>query len=82
MDKLREVGPVAWLGLVLVVGLGVLTWHGWSQQTHPDESWLDADQPPLQVEAVPAGISQARARQVLYHAPTLRAWEHTWVGDA
>jgi hypothetical protein len=48
MPQIREV-PM-WLlgGVVVLAGLGFLTWHGYARDPD-DEAWLDPGQPPAQV---------------------------------
>lgn len=48
--KLKAVPPLAWLGLVLVAGLGVLAWHRYALDDQ-DTDWTGAKETPAPLMA-------------------------------
>jgi hypothetical protein len=61
------------------LGLALLIWHEWQASKHPDESWLDPEQPAAQYDAPPDQVP-LRIRQRRYPA-CLADWSGSKVGD-
>jgi hypothetical protein len=77
VDRLRELPPWFWALAVAVVALAGLAYNRFVID-NPQGSYLDADQPPLNVDATPVRVPRARVRT---YPATLRAWPDSMVGD-
>lgn len=78
-DRAAGCPPGLWLAVLGIGAAAVLMWHEWANTKHPDEAWLDPEQPALMLDA-PTGASPLRARQRTYPA-TLSGWSCSKVGD-
>lgn len=77
-DRATSCPPGLWLALLGIGAVGVLIWHEWANTSHPDDSWLDPEQPALQI--TPPMDKPLRAKQRQYPA-TLADWPCSKVGD-
>lgn len=78
MERLAQLPPWFWFVAAAVAAGAILAWHHFMISTPPEASYLDADQPPLVVDAVPLTVPRARVRT---YPATLRAWPESMVGD-
>lgn len=78
--RARAVGvpPMAWVALAGVAGVAVLIWHEWANTRHPDEGWLDPEQPAAQLDATPQSADRPRKRP---YPASLAGWSCSKVGD-
>jgi hypothetical protein len=76
----REIPAVAWFGAAVVVGLAALVWHDWQAGAGDEESWLDPEQPALQLDSPSAHLPSIRPRSHCYPA-SLSGWPGTRIGD-
>jgi len=60
-------------------GLGVLIWHQWANTKHPEDSWLDPEQPAGILDSTPE-VAPTRARQRSYPG-SVSSWGCSKVGD-
>lgn len=70
-----------WLGIAIVGGACVLVWHEWANTKHPDQSWLDPEQPPAQVDVDPARVPAAPRPRRRPYPGSLMAWGCSPIGD-
>lgn len=78
--SVKETPPWVWFLAVLIAGVGLVVAHHWYMTSPDEESWLDADQPALNLDAVAEAIPQYRAKRRPYPG-TLMDWPCSKVGD-
>jgi hypothetical protein len=85
VDQVRRVPALAWILIALVAVIVVKTWHAYACDDQ-DRSWLDPQQPPVNVD-IDMRATAAAVLAPTFRAPKLYPWsslsQHPgcWVGD-
>ena len=79
-SRARAVPAWGWWAVLAFVGLGVLVWHDWYTHSPDEESWLDPQQPALQLDSPSASIPSVRPKARPY-PPCMAKWPGTAIGD-
>lgn len=89
LQRVKAIPAPAWIGIVLVFGVVAMVWHRFYQDDN-DKSWLDPEQPPINLDFAVDATSKAVA-QAAKLAPAIRlpkpypgnlvGWDQSWLGD-